>query len=383
MQLRSLDYNHGMNYAQLKQWLGNNLWYGEQGGKYKPHPELDFVLVQPDYSSVWGTDISHWDGLVNLSVTKILGASFVIIKAIDGTLPTKYFPENRQTAINVGLITGTYGWLYRNINVSCVAQAQAYTTHRNKYPTDLPAIIDFEPTMWGGKQSNPNFSDLRLWVVEFNRLNGRKPILYSVASYMNQFGEMPADLKAMFEGIHIAHYGVINPAMPLGYASGSWLFHQNYSTGDADIISPNSNNKKEVDLNKVRDLATLERLAGVSIPPPPTGESMRYRVVGANGLNLRSTPFSGSIIILVPPNTYVFGVIDPVSEWLHGTSYEQPGLPETTLDFWCSALPGYIVEDVAPPPANEVIFEPFDLPYRLNGIPYVQPFKPDGLPRKV
>jgi len=271
-----------MNYSQFRQYLFNNLRHGEQKGRSKIASTFAvYSLIQPDYTRVWGTDISGWDKNVQLSATKERGASFVFIKAIDGTIQNSYFVPNRARAIDAGLLHAPYGWLYRNANVSCVAQAQAYSNIVKQYPSDLPPIIDFEWTSWGGQSANTNYDDLRKWVVEWLRLGNRKPILYSAAGFMNSYGKIPADLKAMFEGIWIANYGVNNPAMPTGYAGDEWLFHQFTSSGDAPHLSPNDAGKLEVDLNYFRGgIQSLYQLSGGMTPPteePPTNGGSMHR----------------------------------------------------------------------------------------------------------
>ena len=267
-----------MNYQQVRQYLFNNLWHGENSRTRSARSMnmiVKGVLIQPDYTRLWGTDISHWDGLVNLSVTKAMGASFTYIKAIDGSLQTNRFVENRQTAINAGHVVGPYGWLYRDANVSCVSQARAYHDLMQKYPCLLRPAIDFEPTYYGGKRSDPTFSDLRKWATEWLRLGNPKAVLYSAAYFMNPYGSIPSDLKDMFAGLWVAHYGTNNPTMPAGYAAGEWIFHQFTSSGDAKLLSPNSVNKLELDINYAKSKAVLDSLGGAS-EPPPTGGTMSY-----------------------------------------------------------------------------------------------------------
>jgi len=229
----------------------HNLIYGEnrqaQNEGLKGGSSIANVLAEPDPSRVWGVDISHWDGIVELGVTNSMGASFVFIKGIDGSLQTKYFPENYARAKAEGLPVAPYAWLYRNANVSCVAQARALHNLLQKYPADLPAVIDFEWTRWAGVASNPGYADLDLWVTEFLRLGNRKPLLYSASGYMNGLGRIPDMLKAKFVGLWIANYNVAAPMLPFGYTS--WDFWQWTSSGDATKYAPNSNHKLEVDMN--------------------------------------------------------------------------------------------------------------------------------------
>jgi GH25 family lysozyme M1 (1,4-beta-N-acetylmuramidase) len=272
-------------YHQVKQRLENNLLYGaneRDRSAYTFAKSLytteesyaQFVagaLIEPDYNNkVWGIDVSHWDWLVDLQVTKDKGGQFVFIKGIDGTLRTKYFPENRSTALSVGLPHAPYGWLYANRNISCKAQAQAYNNLVQDYPPVLTPVIDFEWTYYGGLRSDPNYSDLRLWVDEWLRLGNPKPILYSAAGYMNTFGQIPSDLKDKFEGLWVANYGVLQPIMPLGYAPDEWLYHQFTSSGNQLLLAPSSANKKELDLN----------YQNVGYIPPQPGEPMYLEATG-------------------------------------------------------------------------------------------------------
>lgn len=239
-----------MNIHQLKQNWQNNWWYGENRHLADgDRPLSTDTLIQPNYTRTWLIDISPWDGFVNLTVTKSLGCSGVIIKGVDGTINSRYFPENYAKAVEVGLARSSYAWLYRDVNVRCTAQAQAFDTLLNKYPPS-PAIrpaVDFESTKYGGVQSDPNFTDLRKWVTEWLRLGNPKPLLYSGRYYMDQFGQMPSDLMDMFEGLWIANYSSFNPPLPLGWTK--WILHQWTAQGDALLLAPGTTNKQELDLS--------------------------------------------------------------------------------------------------------------------------------------
>lgn len=369
-----------MNLATIKQLFLNNLWYGEQkrGGVKMPAEMMS--LVAPDNSRPWGTDISPWDGNVNLYSTKAMGAKFVFIKAIDGTIQARYFVENRARAKDAGLLDGPYGWLYRDANVSCVAQAQAYDALLDKYPMTLPPGIDFEPTKWGGVASNPTFTDLRKWVTEWLRLGNRKPILYSAAYYMNQFGKIPDDLKAMFEGIWIAHYGTNTPAMPLGYSGGDWLFHQFTSSGDAVSISPNDVNKKEVDLNYSVSVDRLYQLAGAI---PPVGGTMLYGKVSDNvaALNIRSGPGASYLDVGDLIAGDVLEATENVNGWWHLKSATRNGAPVVTsdgravsarTDCWAS---GTYITPTEAPAGSIMVSHIFDDTMVVNGKEYTAHFE--------
>jgi len=332
------------------------------------------VLTMPDGSKVWGLDLSHWNRppVALKRMVELYGLSFVIIKGCDGSLNTNYYLEHVAAAKEAGIPWGMYVWVYPGSKVSIDTQVNAWRARAEADPPPMGIFLDLEWTYYAGQPANPNATDARTAHDKWKAKSGKSATTYTAKGYADTY---LIGFDWTREELWVANYGVSIPALPTG--ASDYTIHQFTSTLDGKLLDPDGN--FELDGNYYHNAELFKaRFGGIT---PPIGEPMRYRVVGANGLNLRTAPVSGSIIILVPPNTYVFGVIDPVSEWLHGTSYQQPGLSETPLDFWCSALPGYIVEDAAP--VNDVVFESFDLHYRLNGVPYIQPFKPDGLPRKV
>jgi len=276
-----------MNHHQLKQTFQNNLWYGENVRlRSADTPRLTGALIQPDYNRVWGVDVSgRWDGIVNFAVTKALGASFAFIKGVDGAIPTRYYKENYNKAVEVHLPCGPYAWLYRDVNVKCTAQAQALHDLNQKYPPQLPSVIDFEATKYGGVQSNPNFSDLDKWVTEWLRLGNPEPLLYSGKYYMNDYGpgRIGENLKAKLAGLFIAAYGTNNPGLPLGWSE--YEYHQFSAEGDAQLIAPGNLGKIELD---------LDYAARAILPPPDNGgipmdKYMKVTDAVTQSLNVRSS----------------------------------------------------------------------------------------------
>lgn len=239
----------------------HNLVFGENSRQYNSLAHLNSLHIgadtrtvtqsftEPDQSRVWGFDVSgKWDGKVNMQMAKDYGASFVFIKVIDGTIPTAYWRENIEAAIDAGLIWGPYGWLYPDKCVSCTAQAKAYYELIKDYPVQIPAMIDFEWTRWMGQTANPNYQDLQKWVSWYREYSGINPGFYSAAGYMNNFGTMPRSLRDMFEYFCVANYGVTRPLMPMGFRPEEWDFWQFSCTGDAQKIARGNLGKLELDL---------------------------------------------------------------------------------------------------------------------------------------
>lgn len=322
------------------------------------------VFVTPDKSKIWGVDISgRWDGNVNFAPTVHAGAKFVIGKAIDGTVPTACFQENNQRAIKAGLMNGAYAWLYRDRNVSCRSQAQAYYNIIRDAKLKLPPVIDFEWTRYAGQQADPDYTDLDRWVTEFIRISGTKPILYSAAGYMNKFGRMPSTIRLKFAGFWWASYGGLS--LPMGFTD--WDMHQFSANGDAQLLCPGDLGKRELDLNYMTE-AFYEQLGGATEPPEP-GETMTqwYRV-NTTGLNIRNEPRAGATDI---GDLYMNDRIEtegaPTNGWGHVVRMWRVGAAApVAMDGWCSLAYCVAIAPpvVTPPPPAEVA--PAELTLRLS-----------------
>jgi GH25 family lysozyme M1 (1,4-beta-N-acetylmuramidase) len=343
-------------------------WFRDEDNRRRRNATRETALlagegfIAPDTNKIWGVDISHWDGNVNLSVTKDFGGDFVIIKAMDGTIPTRYWKENTARAIAAGLPNSSYAWLYPDNRINCTLQAQAYYSLIKDTPHSFPPIVDFEWTRYAGVQANPNYEDLRKWTAAFTRLSGTKPILYSAAGYMNMFGRMPDDLRAMFSGFHFASYGGLT--LPTGFSS--WDIHQFTASGDALALCPGDTNKKELDLNYMTEAFYRQYIGGITEPPttePPTepGDAMIGKVL--LNLNIRPTPgVSLPAIGQLAPNDIVEASTE-FSGWWKLTKWTRAGvvkpLPATDCYAYEGVSNGYIQEITPPEP------EPIAIPEYL------------------
>lgn len=222
----------------------------------------------PDFTRIFGKDTSHWDGNIDQAASKAAGVRFAWAKAMDGTVPSKYFKENKARAREAGLPEGPYNWLYPNGLLSCKLQADTLHNYLQPLPkSDLPLMVDWEWTRWSGQPANPNMTDLEIFVDQWLSRGNRKPVLYTAFGYSALFGAMPKRLRDKFEGVCAASYGGTSPSMPLGWLE--WILWQFTAHAEAARFSPNDANKLNLDLIYVRDAQTLEKLGGSIIEPEP------------------------------------------------------------------------------------------------------------------
>jgi GH25 family lysozyme M1 (1,4-beta-N-acetylmuramidase) len=336
------------------------------------------TFIVPDNARVWGIDISgRWDGNVDFSATKRAGATFVIIKCIDGTVPTRLWRENRIRAFTAGLFVGEYAWLYRDANVPCKDQARATWELIKNEPKQIPVCIDFEWTRFMGTPANPNYSDLDKWATEFTRLSGYKPGFYSAAGYMNDLGAMPLSLRSKFSHIWIANYDVPKPTMPKGFTPDAWQFWQFAATGEAAVIAPNDTGKQETDLNYWNgDLATFQKYFGLGEtnpePSPEPGEIMKGKVIKLTNIRAQNTQFStdmgdllaGDLVEWIEETTGADGLV-----WIKLIAATHNGAPVKCSDGadvrgrYCWANN---VEEINPP-APEPVYPAFIVAHYADG----------------
>jgi GH25 family lysozyme M1 (1,4-beta-N-acetylmuramidase) len=334
--------------------------------------EIEGLLGQgftaPDNAQIWGIDISDWDGNVNLQVSCDAGAKFAFIKAMDGTIPAKYWTANNARAIEADLPHAPYAWLYPDSRVSCTLQARAYWELIKNTYFELPPVIDFEWTRYAGLQANPTYADLDRWVTEFIRVSGIRPILYSAAGYMNQFGVMPEYLRQKFAGVWWAAYGV-GCVYPYGFTSyDCWQFS---SFGDALTLAPGDRDKRELDLNYMTP-AFYSRYVG-EIPQQEGNTMALYEgtaklTATPNVRVRRSYPDGMTIGAILPGQAFRGDGLE--NGWMHVIE-----VGSTPLVGWSAAQYLNYTEVTPPPPPPEPADEitvsiEADIVAMFNGKPY-------------
>lgn len=197
-------------------------------GPYKPNKKS--WQAKGLATSVKGIDVSMWqhpgDKPINFKKLKSkYGASFVFIKASDGGnrdsgKSAKWFRKDSKAARSAGLIVGAYHYAVpgqtgsgtmivpaskksqSNYNAlleaarvnrhnDAVLQArQAYKNAQHSPRGDLPMTLDFEERPCGWSWTNVT-AWTRDFLVEAERLSGRKPIIYANVYFVIKLDSHP------------------------------------------------------------------------------------------------------------------------------------------------------------------------------------------------
>lgn len=293
-----------MYISRIKQFLINNLWYGEQDPRERRDEAqvvvLSSQLLMPDTSRVWGIDISHWN-LPPVNLRRMIdqyGLDFVIIKGCDGSLRSRYFEQHRQNAIDCGLPWGIYDWLYPNSKVSINAQTAAWWAQYLENPPPLGVFIDAEATTYAGLPANPTAADLRMAHDSFRSRGGVSASTYTAPYYANS---SLAGFDWTREELWIAHYGVTTPLLPAG--APGYTFHQFSSTLDGHALDPDGN--AELDGNYFHgSMAEFESKYGLA------GDRIENIFPGVQRVTGRRRQWEFSLLI-IDPSRVRYEVIHP------------------------------------------------------------------------
>ena len=279
-----------------RQFLMSNAWHGENDRRnsFALHAgdlfyeAYDIVsLGTPTPGSVWGIDISHWNGPTDLATAKANGCCFVIIKAADGSVPTRWYVENRNRAIDVGLPWGAYVWLYPDNRVPISAQVDTWwNLFKNTYPP-VAVHIDFEWTFYAGQAANPNAADLQKALDLFEAKSGKLCEVYTAKGYADTY--LTGFQKPERYKWWIANYGVSEPNMPklLVEHGVTWKKWQFTSSLDGSL-APSDTEELDGDYYNGDHYEFAYEYLGGEVPPDNGGSEVKYYKWNSQAANIRT-----------------------------------------------------------------------------------------------
>lgn len=182
----------------------------------------------------YGIDISHyqtdihWDSLMVMTdgrrntilsktyAKELKPVSFVFIKATEGAnMKDKHFKEHWEEAGKRNLKRGAYHF-FRSSKSGKVQATHFIRTVGSLRHKDFPPVLDIETIHPGCSDELLNRRALE-WLEEVEKHYGRKPIVYSSASFISN--HLSDEIKERYP-IWVAHYNVGKPA------TDKWMFWQ-------------------------------------------------------------------------------------------------------------------------------------------------------------
>ena len=179
---------------------------------------------------VKGVDVSHYDGTIDWAAVHGAGIAFAFMKATESTgFADPQFAANWNGAGANGVIRGAYHFF----RASADATAQAdYFVQQAGVPAagDLPLTIDLETL--DGVAAATVASDALTFLARVETKSGRKPIVYTSASFLSSIGS-PAGFGAYT--LWVANWQVSCPKLPSPPWS-DWTFWQDSATATVNGI---------------------------------------------------------------------------------------------------------------------------------------------------
>ena len=173
--------------------------YGIDISRYQTNIEWNKIKVLTDAQG-------RTTNSVNLA-KDIRNVSYVFIKATEGnTLKDKYFRKHWKSAGEYGIRRGAYHFFRSSKD----AQSQArhfIRTVGDLSADDLPPVLDIETIHKGCSYKTLNDKAL-IWLKAVEKHYGRKPIVYSSATFINDI--LCKEIKENYP-IWVAHYRAARP----------------------------------------------------------------------------------------------------------------------------------------------------------------------------
>lgn len=192
---------------------------------FKERHIIDKGSPVPNGYYCYGIDISRYQADIEWEKLKVLtdahgrttnsinlakdirNVSYVFIKATEGnSLKDKYFKRHWKNAGKCGIRRGAYHFFRSSKDAETQAR-HFIRTVGDLSADDLPPVLDIETIHKGCSYKTLNEKALT-WLKTVEKHYGRKPIVYSSASFINDI--LCKEIKENYP-IWVAHYGATSP----------------------------------------------------------------------------------------------------------------------------------------------------------------------------
>jgi GH25 family lysozyme M1 (1,4-beta-N-acetylmuramidase) len=189
-----------------------------------------------------GIDVSRWQQTVDWASVKAAGMSFGFCKATQGVaVVDKTFAVNWPGIKAAGLARGCYHFYDPLLDPT--QQAQFFLKTVKFEAGDVPAVLDVEQA--GTATSDALINGCKTWLDLVEQATGRKPIIYTRASFWNEKMHTASGYPAWAADYPMwtAHYTTAaKPLVPKGWTD--WTFWQFTESGKVGGVAGN------VDMNR-------------------------------------------------------------------------------------------------------------------------------------
>lgn len=226
------------------------------GLQQDPHPQTDVSC--PVGETLFGIDVSKWQGQIDWAAAKNDGVMYAIIRASHGVNTIdEWFDYNWEQTHAHSIPVGVYQ--YFEPAQDPIAQADLMLAMMGDLqPGDLPPVIDVESST--NSVPAQTAAAVRDWIDHVEEATGVAPIIYTGRYFWQD--HVQSDEFVGYP-LWIAHYTTGCPNIPAPWPT--WAFHQYSSSGSVAGIAGN------VDMNLFN--GSLEDLMAMTVQDlqPPVG----------------------------------------------------------------------------------------------------------------
>lgn len=235
---------------------GEDVWIEFDFGRWIPYyldNAVTITRVEPVPTFTLGMDVSHHQRPIDWQRVAAAGYRYVFVRATYGSKQDRRFAEHWDGAKAAGLLVSAYHFFRESDPTQ--EQIDAFFEVLGERRTDLPLVLDVETDPTPEVLSDDVTELVGDMLKEFERRDGRRPIIYSASSFWNV--QMAYSSAWKKYPLWVAHYSDASiPRMPRGWPD--WVFWQFTPNGQVDGAIGNMNlSRFNGDYNALRAFAGL------------------------------------------------------------------------------------------------------------------------------
>ncbi|MGP5484141.1 GH25 family lysozyme [Brachybacterium alimentarium] len=191
--------------------------------------------------SIYGQDVSGWQGKVDWAAQAELGSRFAYVKATEGrTFRSSDFDHQYLGAGNAGLARGGYHFA-RPDSGAPEEQAEFFLNNGGGWTGDgitLPGMLDLEAYSGLPRDYGLSPQEMRDWIMGFSNAyhdaTGRRPVLYTSLNWWN---DVVGDWTPVNSPLFLASYSSSAPTT----LPGRWWAYEVWQYSDSGPFAGDSN----------------------------------------------------------------------------------------------------------------------------------------------
>jgi GH25 family lysozyme M1 (1,4-beta-N-acetylmuramidase) len=190
-------------------------------------------------TTLYGIDVSRWQGRIDFARVRASGKRFVFAKATEGRIYTDdAYTRNRSAALAAGLVFGAYHFAHPDRTANdAILEADNFVNVAGLRHGMLRPVLDLESGQTLGVSGLQWW--VKTWLARVYTRTGARAMIYTTPAFWKTYmGDTRWFANNGYRVVWVAHWSVASPTVPASNWSGrSWSFWQYSNCGTVSGIA--------------------------------------------------------------------------------------------------------------------------------------------------